>query len=305
MLTTVQDWPGRIGYWEVGVPPSGPMDDRSFRIGNRVLGNHAGAAGLEVTLNGPGLRFLLRPRSPSPGAAGSDARREPCRSGRRSRCRPAACWRSGRSAASACAHTYSCAAASTASGPRQPRGVRRRRCSAGAAAPRRPARARGATAPCPAARPMPSARQRARTRARQRHDAARRARPARRPGLPHPDGLQSARGELGGHHHSDRTGVRLVGPRPAWSRADGGEAGLHPSNILDSAYSVGTIMLAGDMAVIVGPDGPSLGGFAAIAQVIRADMWRLGQLRAGDHVTLAPVEPARAAALPGAAERRR
>ena len=24
--TTVQDWPGRIGYWDVGVPPSGPMD---------------------------------------------------------------------------------------------------------------------------------------------------------------------------------------------------------------------------------------------------------------------------------------
>ena len=30
MLTTVQDWPGRIGYWHVGVPPSGPMDDLSL-----------------------------------------------------------------------------------------------------------------------------------------------------------------------------------------------------------------------------------------------------------------------------------
>lgn len=39
MLTTVQDWPGRTGYWHVGVPPSGPMDDLSFPIGNRVLGN--------------------------------------------------------------------------------------------------------------------------------------------------------------------------------------------------------------------------------------------------------------------------
>ncbi len=102
--------------------------------------------------------------------------------------------------------------------------------------------------------------------------------------------------------HSNRTGIRLVGPRPDWSRADGGEAGLHPSNILDSAYSVGTIMLAGDMAVIVGPDGPSLGGFAAIAQVIRADLWRLGQLRAGDRVTLEPVEIHQAAALHTASE---
>ena len=93
------------------------------------------------------------------------------------------------------------------------------------------------------------------------------------------------------HHHSDRTGVRLTGPLPEWARTDGGEAGLHPSNILDSAYGVGTVMLAGDMAVVVGPDGPSLGGFAAIAQVIRDDLWKLGQVRAGDEVTLEPVEP--------------
>ena len=83
-----------------------------------------------------------------------------------------------------------------------------------------------------------------------------------------------------------------MGPRPAWARADGGEAGLHPSNILDAAYSVGTVMLAGDMAVIVGPDGPSLGGFVAIGQVIRADRWRLGQLRADDEVILDAVDPA-------------
>jgi urea carboxylase len=92
------------------------------------------------------------------------------------------------------------------------------------------------------------------------------------------------------HHQSDRTGVRLVGPRPAWARTDGGEAGLHPSNILDSAYGVGTVMLAGDMAVVVGPDGPSLGGFVAVGQVVSHDLWRVGQLRAGDRVTLRPVD---------------
>lgn len=56
-LTTVQDWPGRTGYWEVGVPPSGPMDDLSFRLGNTALGNDASAPGLECTLQGPTLRF--------------------------------------------------------------------------------------------------------------------------------------------------------------------------------------------------------------------------------------------------------
>ncbi|MDQ1492370.1 MAG: urea carboxylase, partial [Actinomycetota bacterium] len=56
-MTTVQDHPGRLGYWAVGVPPSGPMDDLSFRLGNRALGNAATAAGLELTVSGPTLRF--------------------------------------------------------------------------------------------------------------------------------------------------------------------------------------------------------------------------------------------------------
>ncbi len=56
-LTTVQDYPGRQGYWPVGVPPSGPFDALSFRLGNRLLGNDEDAAGLEFTLNGPTLRF--------------------------------------------------------------------------------------------------------------------------------------------------------------------------------------------------------------------------------------------------------
>src|SRR5262249_4123154 len=55
--TTVQDWPGRVGHWDVGIPPSGPMDARSFRLGNRLVGNPASAAGLECTLVGPTLRF--------------------------------------------------------------------------------------------------------------------------------------------------------------------------------------------------------------------------------------------------------
>nr|BFF25743.1 hypothetical protein GCM10025732_37080 [Glycomyces mayteni] len=57
VLTTVQDFPGRIGHWQVGVPPSGPMDDLSFRLGNRALGNDEGVPGLECTIAGPTLRF--------------------------------------------------------------------------------------------------------------------------------------------------------------------------------------------------------------------------------------------------------
>ncbi|TDX02786.1 urea carboxylase [Kribbella sp. VKM Ac-2566] len=96
-------------------------------------------------------------------------------------------------------------------------------------------------------------------------------------------------------HRSDRTGVRLIGPTPGWARTDGGEAGLHPSNVHDSAYPVGGIMLSGDTPVIVGKDGPSLGGFVVPAVVIEADRWTLGQLRAGDSVRLVPVTPDAAA----------
>jgi urea carboxylase len=86
------------------------------------------------------------------------------------------------------------------------------------------------------------------------------------------------------HHNSDRTGVRLIGPKPVWGRKDGGEAGLHPSNIHDNAYAVGTLDFTGDMPVILGPDGPSLGGFVCPATIIDAERWKIGQLKPGDTV---------------------
>jgi len=86
------------------------------------------------------------------------------------------------------------------------------------------------------------------------------------------------------HYQSDRTGVRLVGPKPEWARKDGGEAGLHPSNIHDNAYAVGSIDFTGDMPILLGPDGPSLGGFVCPGVVVEAERWKLGQLQAGDTV---------------------
>jgi len=56
-MTTVQDWPGRIGYWNVGVPPSGPMDPLAHRLANRLVGNESSAATLEVVMTGPTLKF--------------------------------------------------------------------------------------------------------------------------------------------------------------------------------------------------------------------------------------------------------
>lgn len=66
------------------------------------------------------------------------------------------------------------------------------------------------------------------------------------------------------HFNSARTGVRLIGPKPRWARTDGGEAGLHPSNIHDNAYAIGAIDFTGDMPILLGPDGPSLGALSAL-----------------------------------------
>ena len=104
------------------------------------------------------------------------------------------------------------------------------------------------------------------------------------------------------HFNSARTGVRLVGPKPRWARKDGGEAGLHPSNIHDTPYSVGAVDYTGDMPVLLGPDGPSLGGFVCPATVVSSERWKLGQLRPGDTVRFAPVAEdgsARAAIVDG------
>ncbi|KAL7629116.1 hypothetical protein AAE478_000635 [Parahypoxylon ruwenzoriense] len=56
-LTTVQDFPGRTGFWNAGIPPSGPMDHVSFRLANRLAGNEEGYAALEWTIQGPVLKF--------------------------------------------------------------------------------------------------------------------------------------------------------------------------------------------------------------------------------------------------------
>ena len=57
LLTTVQDR-GRYGYQRYGVPVSGAVDQFAYRVANHLVGNGDGAAGLEITLIGPRLRFL-------------------------------------------------------------------------------------------------------------------------------------------------------------------------------------------------------------------------------------------------------
>src|SRR5919106_5993781 len=56
LLTTVQDL-GRHGYAKFGVGPGGAMDRDALRIGNLLVSNEEGAAGLEITIGGPDIEF--------------------------------------------------------------------------------------------------------------------------------------------------------------------------------------------------------------------------------------------------------
>ncbi|WP_040739165.1 5-oxoprolinase/urea amidolyase family protein [Nocardia tenerifensis] len=298
MLTTVQDWPGRTGYWHVGVPPSGPMDDVSFRLGNRVLGNAEGAAGLECTLAGPALRFSAATWvcvTGAPTTVTVDGVR-------------AAPWRTIRVPAGGVLDVGAVRGPGMrcyvllAGGLQLPEYL-------GSAATFPLGRFGGGTGAALRAGEMfalgPS------------RDPVATAVPADvQPVLagrwelavtegPHgaPEFLTRADFDtLVGtdytvHFNSDRTGVRLIGPRPGWARADGGEAGLHPSNIHDAPYSVGALNLTGDTPILLGPDGPSLGGFVCPVTVVAAERWKLGQLTPGDAVRFVPIRGERAASV--------
>ncbi|MFD5079169.1 5-oxoprolinase/urea amidolyase family protein [Streptomyces sp. NPDC058371] len=288
-LTTVQDWPGRTGYWQVGVPPCGPMDDQSFRLGNRALGNPEGTPGLECTLQGPGLRFshattVCVTGAPAPVTVDGTAiaQWEPVTV-------PAGALLEVGAPAEHGLRTYVLFAggldvppflgsASTFTlgrfGGHGGRALRTGDVLHGGSVT-------DAGAPVPRAdRPDIGSRW---------HIGALEGPHAAPEFFTEQDIHDFYAADWKVHFNSARTGVRLVGPKPRWARTDGGEAGLHPSNIHDTPYSVGAVDYTGDMPVLLGPDGPSLGGFVCPATVISAERWKLGQLRPGDLVRFTPI----------------
>ncbi|SFI33856.1 urea carboxylase [Paenibacillus sp. UNC496MF] len=293
--STVQDWPGRTGYWDVGVPPCGPMDPLSFRIGNKLLGNPDDAPGLELTLRGGAYAFRGDMTVCLAGAdmeaeldgepvpyyrpvhvrRGQELRFGEAKAGMRAYLLVAGGFDVPKTLGSAATFTLGgfgghggralragdvlavgCAARTSAL-EAEP---------AGLAAPRelpesgRPAMAREWTI---GVIPGP-------------HCTEEYLKPSYLREL--------ANTEFEVHFNSSRTGVRLIGPAPHWAREDGGQAGLHPSNIHDNAYAVGTLDLTGDMPILLGPDGPSLGGFVCPVTTASAEFWKLGQLHPGDRV---------------------
>lgn len=57
LFATIQDW-GREGYRNRGVPASGALDRVALTLANRLVGNDAGAAALEMLMGGPVLEVV-------------------------------------------------------------------------------------------------------------------------------------------------------------------------------------------------------------------------------------------------------
>lgn len=296
--TSVQDYPGRLGYWAVGVPPSGPMDNRALRLGNRLLGNPQGEAALEITLSGPTLKFNTAAVAVVCGASipvTLDG------------------------IAQEMDQTFTIPAGSTLKiGEITGAGVRSYLClRGGIQVPMYLGSKSTFTLGQFGGHAGRALRAGDVLHLGECHDAQQATLPASlQMHLPDVRTLRVIYGPHGApeffaesyidtffttdwevHFNSSRTGVRLIGPKPLWARESGGEAGLHPSNIHDNPYAVGAVDFTGDMPVILGPDGPSLGGFVCPVTVIEADLWQLGQLKAGDKIRFVPVSLATARQL--------
>lgn len=296
--TSVQDYPGRVGYWNIGVPPSGPMDDYAFRLANRIVGNEVGAAGLECTLQGPTLRFhadtvIALTGAPCPAAL--EGREVPFWAP--IHVRAGETLRLGR-ATSGC-RTY----LAVRHGIDVPVYLGSRSTFAlgqfGGHAGRtlRPGDVLDIAKEPPPREPQAAPRELVPTYGSEWTIGVLYG-PHGAPDFFTPESMEELfAAHWTVHYNSNRLGVRLTGPKPTWARTDGGEAGLHPSNIHDCEYAIGSINFTGDSPVILTHDGPSLGGFVCPFTIAKAELWKVGQLKPGDRIRFCRIDYEEASAL--------
>ena len=289
-LTTVQDL-GRLGYWWVGVPPSGPMDDRSFTAANELVLNDPNAACLEITVSGPTLQFEFDGYG---AVAGSDFSVELISN---KQTRSILMFSSfqfsagdilniGHSSRSGC-RCY----LAIAGGLDIPVFMGSRSTFVNAHIGGHFGRdlrfgdeihVLDSHYKCPIAKlPMPQINNHWEIGV-----------------IPGPHGIEFFTegfiNEFYNYHwsvsfNSNRIGYRLNGPRAKFCRENGSEGGSHPSNVLDYTYGFGAINITGEMCIILMKDGPSLGGFVCIATISEKEMWKVGQANGGDTIRFVKV----------------
>ncbi len=300
--TTVQDYPGRLGYWDIGVPPSGPMDHLAFRLANRILGNPESAAGLECTVLGPTLHFNCDTVICLTGAAMKatlngepipywTAVPVPAGSTLKLKSIQGAGYRTYLAVQNGfdvpdylgSRSTFTLGQFGGHAGRTLRTGdvLRLEQGSKGVGSGELGSREQGSRGQgglfALPGELIPKYTHE--------WEIGVLYGPHGAPDFFTPEDIEmlfSTRWTI--HHNSARTGIRLIGPKPRWARTDGGEAGLHPSNIHDNAYAIGTIDFTGDMPIILAHDGPSLGGFVCPATIVQSELWKIGQLKPGDTV---------------------
>jgi urea carboxylase len=299
LMTTVQDYPGRVAMWAVGVPPSGPMDALSHRLANALVGNDDNAAALEITLQGPTLKFL----TPAIVAI-TGARTTVEIDGGKGAAPP-----QFKSFAVTAGQTVKVGAALNGAriyvavgggfdvpvylnsrstfpnggmGGHQGRALR-----AGDLLPLGEATAEVAvgTEVPPAWLPAFASDSNSSSSSSSCWEIKVLPGPQAAPDYFTDKDVETFyTTQFKVHHNSNRLGMRLEGPRPEFARTDGGEGGSHPSNVHDHVYAIGTVNYTGDMPIILCADGPSLGGFVCPATILSTEMWKVGQARPGDSI---------------------
>ena len=298
--TSIQDYPGRIGFWNQGFPPSGPMDSWSFRLANLLVGNPAGAPGLEAQYMGPTIK--LQGNSV---IAVTGADMKPTLDGE-----PMAMWQSvtvkaGQVLVLGPARLGARGYLAVAGGIDAPQWLGSastfHKASVGGLDGH--AIQAGQVLPVRAARGTPGRRVKA---GRQPAIAADRKWLVEAVPGPNDDWIDAA-----GHERflatewklearSDRTGYRLEGPD--WTFTEKAtdkppENGSDASNIVDQGYPLGAINLCGQKPIILVHDGPSMGGFICPYTVPSAAFWKLGQSKPNDHYRFKSISVDEAQAL--------
>jgi urea carboxylase/allophanate hydrolase len=305
--TSVQDYPGRKGYWHIGVPPSGCMDEYSFRIANKIVGNHASAPGIEITLNGPKLLFhhdvvisvtggqvdvdvnkVSVPQwSPIHIKRGDKLSIGKLKSG----CRAYLAIRGGIDVPEYLGSRSTFALGNLG-------GYNGRLLKFGDVLFLGQPEIASCTLPSPVSEPTKIVSSLIPNYENKVWKVGVTCGPHGSPDFFTQESIDEFFTETWKvHYNSNRFGVRLIGPKPKWARADGGEAGLHPSNAHDYVYSLGAINFTGDEPVILTCDGPSLGGFVCAAVVAEAEMWKIGQVKPGDQIQFVPLSWKKAKSL--------
>lgn len=289
LQTTVQDYPGRLKLWDVGIPPSGPMDNYSFRLANKIVGNAESAAGIEMTISGCSVCFHTETVIAwTGGDFPAKLNGQACPKNAPVKISVGDVLKFGMTKCGNRAYL------AIRGGIDVPDYLGSKSTFTLGGFGGHGGRALSAGDILHIGNDMDG------------HPVT--SSPKAIPELtsewnigvvygPHgaPDYLTEkdieeffgATWEV--HYNSSRTGIRLIGPQPKWARPDGGEAGLHPSNLHDNAYAVGTVDFTGDMPIILGVDGPSLGGFACPVTIVSAELWKMGQLKSGDKVHFVPI----------------